>query len=118
MLHDQKHLRCRRRRQGQSYLRYEKGTFPDGEPYELAAPSYTITDWYKPGPDGKPIRPEDLFITVRIPLRHVGMGQMMALDPKEIEALARKSNYPEYGISGRANYYLRARQISTRSFGQ
>ena len=84
--------------------RYEKGTFPDGEPYELAAPSYTITDWYKPGPDGKPIRPEDLFITVRIPLRHVGMGQMMALDPKEIEALARKSNYPEYGISGRANY--------------
>ena len=32
------------------------------------------------------------------------MGQMMALDPKEIEALARKSNYPEYGISGRANY--------------
>ena len=78
--------------------RYEKGTFPDGEPYELAAPSYTITDWYKPGPDGKPIRPEDLYISVRIPLRHVGMGQMMALDPKEIEALARKSNYPEYGI--------------------
>lgn len=83
---------------------YEKGTFPDGESYELACPSYTITNWYKPGPDGKPIRPEDLFITVRIPLRHVGMGQMMALDRKEIEDLARKSNYPEYGISGRANY--------------
>ena len=32
------------------------------------------------------------------------MGQMMALDRKEIEDLARKSNYPEYGISGRANY--------------
>ena len=48
--------------------------------------------------------PEDLFCTVRIPLRHVGMGQMMALDPKEIEALAAKSNYPEYGISGRCNY--------------
>ena len=32
------------------------------------------------------------------------MGQMMALDPKEIEALAAKSNYPEYGISGRCNY--------------
>lgn len=29
---------------------------------------------------------------------------MMALDPKEIEALAAKSNYPEYGISGRCNY--------------
>jgi putative MATE family efflux protein len=38
------------------------------------------------------------------PLRHVGMGQMMALEPTEIEALAAKSNYPEYGISGRCNY--------------
>ena len=60
---------------------------------------YTITDWY-----AEEIKPEDLFCTVRIPLRHVGMGQMMALDPKEIEALAAKSNYPEYGISGRCNY--------------
>lgn len=32
------------------------------------------------------------------------MGLMMALDPVEIEALAAKSNYPEYGISGRCNY--------------
>lgn len=32
------------------------------------------------------------------------MGQMMALDQAEIEALAAKSNYPEYGISGRCNY--------------
>ena len=45
-----------------------------------------------------------MFCTVRIPLRHVGMGQMMALEATEIEALAAKSNYPEYGISGRCNY--------------
>ena len=32
-----------------------------------------------------------MFCTVRIPLRHVGMGQMMALEPTEIEALAAKS---------------------------
>ena len=32
------------------------------------------------------------------------MGQIMALDRTEIEALAAKSNYPEYGISGRCNY--------------
>jgi CxxC motif-containing protein (DUF1111 family) len=50
------------------------------------------------------IKPEDLFCTVRIPLRHVGMGQMMALDRSEIEKLAAQSNYPEYGISGRCNY--------------
>jgi CxxC motif-containing protein (DUF1111 family) len=50
------------------------------------------------------VKPEDLFCTVRVPLRHVGMGQMMALDPAEIEALAQKSNYPEWGINGRCNY--------------
>ena len=79
--------------------RYEQFAFPDGETYELAVPKYTITDWY-----ADEVAPEDLFCTVRIPLRHVGMGQMMALDQTEIEQLAAKSNYPEYGISGRANY--------------
>lgn len=78
---------------------YEDFTFPDGEPYQLCYPSYTITDWY-----ADEIDPSDLFCTVRIPLRHVGMGQIMSLDPSEIEALAVKSNYPEYGISGRCNY--------------
>lgn len=75
--------------------------FPDGETYELCYPKWSITDWYKDA-----IAPEDLFCTVRIPLRHVGMGQIMALDPYEIEALARKSNYPEWGISGRCNYIV------------
>lgn len=79
--------------------RYESGSFPDGETYELACPSYTITDWY-----ADEIDPDDLFCTVRIPLRHVGLGQIMSLDPVEIEALASRSNYPEYGISGRCNY--------------
>ncbi len=72
---------------------------PDGEPYTLRKPNYSITQWYADS-----ISPEDLFITVRIPLRHVGMGQIMALDQDEIEALARQSNYPEYGINGRCNY--------------
>lgn len=79
--------------------RYETFRFADGQTYELAAPTYTITDWYATG-----IRPDELFCTVRIPLRHVGLGQMMALDPTEIEALAARSDYPEYGISGRCNY--------------
>ena len=78
---------------------YETFSFPDGEAYTLCKPNYTISEWY-----AEEIKPEDLFCTVRIPLRHVGMGQMMALDPVEIEALAAKSNYPEYGISGRCNY--------------
>ena len=78
---------------------YETFSFPDGETYELCKPEYSISEWYADS-----IAPKDLFCTVRIPLRHVGMGQMMALDPTEIEALAAKSNYPEYGISGRCNY--------------
>jgi len=77
----------------------QKFKFHDGEEYELALPRYTITDWYADS-----IKAEDLFCTVRIPLRHVGMGQIMALDQAEIEALARKSNYPEWGISGKCNY--------------
>lgn len=80
---------------------YQQFEFPDGEPYELCYPTYSISEWYADS-----IRPEDLFCTVRIPLRHVGMGQIMAIDRNEIEALARKSNYPEYGISGRANYIV------------
>ncbi|MBQ1677354.1 MAG: thiol oxidoreductase [Bacteroidaceae bacterium] len=84
---------------------YQDFTFPDGEAYQLCYPEYTITDWYANyGNTSDPINPEELFCSVRIPLRHVGMGQMMALDPNEIEALAQKSNYPEYGISGRCNY--------------
>jgi CxxC motif-containing protein (DUF1111 family) len=31
------------------------------------------------------------------------MGQIMALDPTELEMLERQSNYPEYGISGKLN---------------
>ena len=100
---------------------YESGEFPltaedreDGvttpEKYELALPHYQVTEWYTDGtknygePTAEAVKPEDLNISVRIPLRHVGMGQLMSLDPTEIEALAAKSNYPEYGISGRCNY--------------
>ena len=49
---------------------FQTFSFPDGERYELAKPTYTITDWYK----GE-ISPDDLFCTVRIPLRHVGMAR-------------------------------------------
>ena len=78
---------------------------PDGEPYSLVYPEYTITEWYANyGNTSDPIDPNELFCSVRIPLRHVGMGQMMALDKEEIKKLAERSNYPEYGISGRCNY--------------
>jgi CxxC motif-containing protein (DUF1111 family) len=99
VLHDQSIYGVQAEGKLKASFRYEKGQFPDGEEYELCVPEYEIVEWYADS-----IRPEDLFCTVRIPLRHVGMGQMMAIDRDEIEQLAAKSNYPEYGISGRANY--------------
>lgn len=101
VLHDQSILGVRPEGKVKIDKRFEQFTFPDGETYELCVPIYTITDWYADS-----IAPEDLFCTVRIPLRHVGMGQMMALDRHEIEQLAQRSNYPEWGISGRANYIV------------
>ena len=77
----------------------EKFKFPDGEEYELQTPHYRVTEWYADS-----IRPEDLYISPRIPLRHVGMGQMMALSQTELIKIAAQSNYPEYGISGKLNY--------------
>ena len=75
--------------------------FHDGEEVLAAdAVLFTISAWYADsiaaaGPDRR--RADSR-------LRHVGMGQMMALDPTELEELARRSNYPEYGVSGRLNY--------------
>ncbi len=84
--------------EGKLKVTYEEKeySFPDGEKYSLITPHYSISEWY-----ADEIKPEDLIIDVRIPLRHVGMGQIMALDPDELRRLAAQSNYPEYGISGR-----------------
>ncbi len=86
--------------EGEIHFEIDSATyhFPDGEPYTLCYPKFYITKWYADS-----IRPEDMFISVRTPLRHVGMGQIMALDREEIKQLAVKSNYPEWGISGRCN---------------
>lgn len=101
VLHDQSIYGVKPEGKLKATFEYQTFAFPDGEIYELCYPKYEITDWYADS-----ISPDDLMCTVRIPLRHVGMGQMMALDPTEIEALARRSNYPEYGISGRCNYIV------------
>ena len=79
----------------------KKYKFPDGEEYELITPHYEITDWYA---DSIPM--SDLRISVRQPLRHVGLGQMMALDHDLLRQIEKQSNYPEYGISGRINYVV------------
>lgn len=73
-------------------------TFDDGESYSLITPSYWIEDYY-----AGPIVPEEVELSVRTPLRHVGMGLMLAVNQNEIKALA-ANQYPEYGISGKINW--------------
>jgi CxxC motif-containing protein (DUF1111 family) len=84
--------------EGKLHVEYDEReySFPDGEKYSLITPRYSISEWYADS-----IAPDDLIIDVHIPLRHVGMGQIMALDIDELRTLAARSNYPEYGISGR-----------------
>lgn len=77
----------------------EEFEFPDGEKYTLQTPHFAIEQWYADS-----IPADELRISVRQPLRHVGMGQMMALDQDELRTIAAQSNYPEYGISGQLNY--------------
>lgn len=98
VLHDQTIVGVKA--EGKLHVEYDEThyTFPDGEQYSLIKPRYSITGWYADS-----IPPEDLIIDVHIPLRHVGMGQMMALDVDELRRLAKQSNYPEYGISGKLN---------------
>lgn len=74
--------------------------FPDGEKYSLITPHYSINNWYADS-----IPPENLELSVRTPLRHVGLGLMLAVDKNEIKELA-SIQYPEYGISGEINYVI------------
>ena len=101
VLHDQTNGIYGVEAEGRLKVDYEFKTykFHDGEEYELATPTYRIEDWYS-----DEYAPEDLVISVRTPLRHVGMGQMMSLSEQQLLRLAKQSNYPEYGISGKLNY--------------
>jgi CxxC motif-containing protein (DUF1111 family) len=96
VLHDQSIIGEKAEGKLKATFTEEEFSFPDGERYSLLTPHYEITEWYADS-----IKPEDLIIDVHIPLRHVGMGQIMALDIDELRRLAAQSNYPEYGISGR-----------------
>jgi CxxC motif-containing protein (DUF1111 family) len=88
--------------EGKIHVSYNEVTykFPteDGEQYKLIFPTYWITDWYADA-----IPDDNLIISVRTPLRHVGLGPMMAVDQNEIKELAAKQ-YPGSGVSGKINW--------------
>ncbi len=73
-------------------------SFDDGETYCLIRPHYRVFDWYD-----EQIKPDEMRLSVRTPLRHVGLGLMLAVDQEELKALA-SMQYPEYGITGKLQW--------------
>lgn len=84
----------------------EEYSFDDGNKYSLITPHYEIYDWYADS-----IPADQLEMTVRTPLRHVGLGLMLAIDKNELQQLA-QIQYPEYGISGEINWVIERNQKS------
>lgn len=72
--------------------------FEDGEKYCLIRPHYRITDWY-----AEKIPMDRMRLSVRTPLRHLGLGLLLAADTEELLQLA-SIQYPEYGISGKLQW--------------
>ena len=82
--------------EGRLTVEYEEScdTFPteDAEEYCLIRPTYSIGDWFSDAP------PEDqLVVSVRTPLRHVGLGLMLACDMAYARAGA-KLGTPELNV--------------------
>lgn len=73
-------------------------SFPDGERYCLIRPHYRLKDLH-----AGDLPRDQMRISVRTPLRHLGLGLLLAVDPDEIRALAAIS-YPSYGISGKLQW--------------
>jgi CxxC motif-containing protein (DUF1111 family) len=78
---------------------YEQGTFADGDTYELAKPVYSVTDWITGS------EPSDMLTSFRIPLRHIGLGLMLAVPDATIIDIASKQVSESGGfITGKPNY--------------
>jgi CxxC motif-containing protein (DUF1111 family) len=96
--------------EGKINVSYSEKTyaFPteDEEPYSLITPNYWLSELY-----AADITNEQLVMSVRTPLRHVGLGLMMAVDKNELQQLASIS-YPEYGISGEINWVIEKNQLT------
>ena len=87
------------RPEGRIGITYEimHGSYPDGTPYNLRKPIYTVLD---PAFGGLPA---DVMISPRIAQAIVGMGLLEAIADDRILALADPDDTDGDGISGRAN---------------
>lgn len=73
------------------------GSFADGTPYTLRAPTYEITDLAYGD------LPADLMVSPRLAPQMIGMGLLEAIPEADLLALTDPDDEDEDGISGRAN---------------
>lgn len=101
--------------EGTIELTYEtvNGTYDDGSPYELRAPTYRIVD-----PAFGPL-PDDLMVSPRLAPQVIGMGLLEAIPADTIAAAADPEDTDGDGISGRPNtvWDARAGQDTLGRFG-
>ncbi|MEX1258297.1 MAG: di-heme oxidoredictase family protein [Gemmatimonadota bacterium] len=85
--------------EGRAVIRYEsvKGTFGDGEPWELRRPVVSIEDV------AYGVLSEDLLVSARVAPQMIGMGLLEAVPEGAVLALADPEDADGDGISGRAN---------------
>lgn len=78
------------------------GRFDDGDAYQLARPNYSFRDWYTP-------QAPTFVFSPRIPLRHVGLGLMLAVPDETILQLAAKqAAKTDDDITGRPQWLVSA----------
>lgn len=84
--------------EGTPQVRYEElqGTYEDGTPYTLLAPTYSVLDH-----EGHPPLPEQALIGPRIAPQVIGLGLLEAIPEARLEALADAQDANNDGISGR-----------------
>jgi CxxC motif-containing protein (DUF1111 family) len=85
--------------EGRARVTYEEiaGTFPDGEPYSLRRPQYTVDN-----PGYGPLHPE-VLMSPRVGSHLVGLGLLEAVPEQTVRALADPDDRDGDGISGRPN---------------
>ena len=101
--------------EGRISIRYEEvaGTYPDGTPYSLRTPTYSIVDTAF-----GPLHP-DVTMSPRIAPATIGMGLLEAIPAERILALADPDDIDDDGISGRPNMVtdLRSGNAALGRFG-
>ncbi len=92
---------------------YIQKKYPDGTPYELRKPIYTITNPHYG------VLPADLMTSPRVGQQTIGLGFLDALSENEILKNADENDANGDGISGRANYVwdIREQKVKIGKFG-